>query len=98
VTTRASRVAALVRAMGVPCRKVPRRNSIRTLWTSPSTYSLRRFPRWPPTAIAKLIVASAIAAIREDHDDTARTQRLRGWMGWMEMVESGRWPKHLTPC
>lgn len=88
-------VAALVRAFGVPCRKLPRRAIVRTLWTNPTLFSIRHFPRWRPVDIAKLIADNAYAAIREEHEDTARTMRLRGMDGWREMVESGRWPVYF---
>lgn len=93
---RAVWVAKNVRAFGVPCRKVPHRSAVRTLWTNPSTLSLRHFQCWRPIDIAKLIAATTYAAAHEEHDDTARTERLRGMDGWREMVESGRWPVHLT--
>jgi hypothetical protein len=92
---RAARVAALVRAAGVPCRKVPHRASVRALWTRPSIFALRHYPNQHVKHIAALITAAAYAAMREELDDTARTHRLRGMDGWKEMAESGRWLAEL---
>ncbi len=94
---RAVRVAALVRALGVPCRKVPHRAAVRCLWASPQIQSLRYYQRWRIENIARMVALGALTAIREDFDDVERTLRMRGMDGWKEMVESGRWPKNLTP-
>ncbi len=79
---KASKVAALVRAMGVPCRKVPRRPSVRCLWSNPMICALRHYHRWSARDMARLFAASAMNAIREDHEDTERTRsnmRIEAW-------------------
>lgn len=62
---RAARVAALVRAMGVPCHKLPRRASVRCLWTAPTIHAMRHWRGWPVKHIAQYIAASTMMDMRK---------------------------------
>lgn len=61
----AARAAALVRAIDVPCRKLPKRASVRCLWTAPTIHVMRHWHRWLVKHIARFIATATMWDLRQ---------------------------------